>query len=55
MKDENAEFIKGTMKKLPGVDEIKERLCINLREARLLRQLLKLAEQKQRVEEARNS
>ena len=37
--------------KIPTPDEIKDRLAENLHEAKLLRQLLKIAEQKQQVEE----
>jgi len=37
---------------LPTPKEIRNRLCENLREARLLRQLLKLAEQHEKVREA---
>ena len=43
-----AEFIK----RIPTPDEIKDRLAENLHEAKLLRQLLKIAEQKREVEEA---
>ena len=39
------------IERLPPPKAIRERLSENLREARLLRQLLKLAEQRQRVEE----
>lgn len=39
--------------RLPSSIEVRRRLGENLREARLLRQLLKLAEQKQKVEEAK--
>ena len=37
--------------RIPSSDEIKRRLVHNLREAKLLRQLLKLAEQREKVEE----
>ncbi len=40
------------IERLPPPKAIRERLSRNLREARLLRQLLKLSEQRQRVEEA---
>jgi hypothetical protein len=42
-----AEFIK----RIPMPDEIKDRLAENLHEAKLLRQLLKIAEQREAVEE----
>lgn len=40
------------IKRLPAPKEIRDRLSENLREARLLRQLLKIAEQRRKVEEA---
>ena len=40
--------------RLPKIPEIRNRLSENLREARLLRQLLKIAEQRRKVEEARS-
>jgi hypothetical protein len=38
---------------LPGSRQIRERLSVNLREQRLLKQLLKLAEQREKVQEVR--
>ncbi len=40
---------------LPPPQQIRERLSLNLREQRLLKQLLKLAEQRQKVEEVRRN
>ena len=37
--------------KVPKPDEIRRKLCENLRQTKLLRQLLRIAEQRQRVEE----
>ena len=42
------------LERLPEPKAIRNRLSENVREARLLRQLLKLAEQRDRVLEARN-
>jgi hypothetical protein len=39
------------LERLPPPNEIRDRLCRNFREAKLLRQLLKLSEQRQRVRE----
>jgi hypothetical protein len=45
------EQLKQYLETLPASKEIRDRLCENLREARLLRQLLKLAEQREKVRE----
>jgi len=46
--------IEEILDKLPQRDQIRDRLSENLREAKLLRQLLKLAEQREHVEEAQS-
>ena len=46
--------IEDILVKLPQRDQIRNRLSENLREAKLLRQLLKLAEQREKVEEAQS-
>ena len=40
------------LEKVPKPDEIRRKLTANVRETKLLRQLLRIAEQRQRVEEA---
>ncbi len=40
------------IERMPPPGEIRHRLCENLREARLLRQLLRLSEQRQKTKEA---
>ena len=41
------------LKNLPKIETIRQELCVNLRQAKLLRQLLRIAEQRDRVEEAK--
>ncbi len=40
------------IKQIPSADEIRRRLAENAEESKLLRKLLRLAEQKERVQEA---
>jgi len=42
------------LKKIPDRREIEHRLSVNLNEAKLLRRLLKIADDRNRVEEARS-
>jgi|ETNvirnome_2_300_1030623.scaffolds.fasta_scaffold53590_1 hypothetical protein len=46
--------IEALLDRLPDRDQIRNRLSENLREAKLLRQLLKIAEQREKVEEAQS-
>ena len=39
------------IERIPTPDEIKDRLAVNLHEAKLLRQLLKISEQRQELKE----
>ena len=45
------EAVDGFVRQIPDPPEIRERIAENLRERQLLRQLLKLSEQRQKVRE----
>ncbi|MBN2291805.1 MAG: hypothetical protein JXM70_05230 [Pirellulales bacterium] len=46
-----SETIDEFVERIPKPEEIRQRLSANLREARLLRQILKMAEQREKVAE----
>lgn len=46
-----AQSIEGYLQSLPSMEEIRRRITENARERRLLRQLLKLRDQRDRVQE----
>lgn len=52
MDTQHTEKLDDFLRRLPRPSEIKDRLARNLHEGRLLRQLLKLSEQREHVREA---
>lgn len=48
-----SETVDAFVERLPRPEEIRRKLSANYREARLLRQILKIAEQREKVEEVK--